>query len=415
MPDIGDEAGQHALRHIADFAEWLLREAASKMPGIEGPSLRSRTADRTREIRENTPDELAMPDDPDARLDVDGVPCAVMCAADRDELDYIVGCLERENVEFSLTPDLSRPECDPASAEPGEDGLYRAYVPDREPAATIHAPGSRVDHVLVGSRAGRTLLSQASEDLAGLVERTSYARVTERLGAAAALAEGAGSVPEARLETGAPGNVTFAFETVGWDRDGRIVADWLADAGVPCASKRVGDGAVRFEIAPEHVEAARETVGSLVEHAHIEPSRFRGISPASLAGEDVVLRREVPDGAAAERIGALLDEARIRHSRTPLPSGGSEFAVSAADAAERGFALPRSKGEIGEALERIEASRRRTRAEAAPARVPLPKAAAERRPSEKPTPAKDERRARRVAREIAKSAPSRAIGRERRR
>lgn len=403
MPDAGDEAGREAWNQSIDFLRWLAGASARALgTDVSLPNRARRAIERIRESesRTNVDDQL---------FDVDGTPCHEACAADRDEIEYLAAVLDANDVEYVVSPDaIDDPaaDIDISSIEPDSDGLYRIWVPDREPAATIHAPFSSNDHILIGSREGYTLFSEAPQEVRDMVFDHSYSRATSKLGVLSACAEGA-ALPSAEAVAGRRDNAVIEFETVSWDRSGSILTEALNVRGVSFVSSR-GKDSITLEIPRQHAAAALEVIEGLCAHvAGLSARRFAGISDleSKAKSQDVILTRTVQGRSACDATRAALDAEGVAYEfdYDGLADEG-RFAISATQAASRDFKIPTSAERIREALGKsaaraaaVESAMR----EASPVKGFSEQAEriARETSRQKSTPAADEQRARKSARD----------------
>lgn len=312
--DAGDEAATELSRAAKDMAQAFLRflETSARTTGGKGGlDLAGRAADFIESMRLEREGAAQAEADGDGRAE--GGPDGggrrlpehrVMCAADLEELSWLSRELAEAGLEHYFDPQgmldpVAREDAAPfdpgepgsSAPEPGADGLFRIYLPDREPAASIHAPFSSKDRVLVSSREGYNLLQDAEPDMVWLIDSFSRDETEGRAAMGFSCSEAGGSdlVPEVDFDPSSADNVRMDFVTVKWDREADIIEDNLAKLGIPFAKEPIGSEMQRFSLHPGHAAAAKQLIDGLSEHVTF-------MSPRRVANYD-----ELAEAAAPKR------------------------------------------------------------------------------------------------------------------
>lgn len=206
---------------------------------------------------------------------VDGEECAyeAVYLAPDDERAYLA-MLDEEGIEHIPAVVLG------ASVAPIE-GTTCHILPYRSDAPTIHAPGSRVDHVI-----GRPSLAQVLEarpHLREVIELNGYEFAAQRADLAGAL--GTGAVAASRATGAAP--VRFGVRTLPFDPECSYIRNILKGAGIACALEAVSDDTAWISVDGSQ---APETL-ALIEHQ---------IATAKGVGEDRIIGLDALRAAAEE-------------------------------------------------------------------------------------------------------------------
>ena len=204
MPDAGDDISAAILRDgkqaLLDLVRGLDGGGRSSASGI-----RRRIEDRVAERREAREAEGLLTDEaPDASEDaaVPGTaeaPCELVYLEPEDEKAFLT-MLDEAGVEHIPAESLDWVE------PPLVEGARCHVLPDREPAASIHAPFSRVDHATARSSTGYIRLAEAirrTPDLKELIELQSMEEVLARRDLAATTS-GLAPAPTGRGGGGGP-------------------------------------------------------------------------------------------------------------------------------------------------------------------------------------------------------------------
>lgn len=345
--DAGDEAATELSRAAKDMAQAFLRfleTSARTTGGKDGLDLAGRAADFIERMRLEREGAAQAEADGDGRAE--GGPDGggrrlpehrVMCAADLEELSWLSRELAEAGLEHYFDPQgmldpVAREDAVPfdpdepgsAAPEPGADGLFRIYLPDREPAVSIHAPFSSKDRVLVSSREGYNLLQDAEPDMVWLIDSFSRDETEGRAAMGFSCSEAGGSdlVPEVDFDPSSADNVRMDFLTVKWDREADIIEDNLAKLGIPFAKEPIGSEMQRFSLHPGHAAAAKQLIDGLSEHVvYMSPRRVANYDELAEAAapkrnengktgtREAFVKGVVPDAQAAaivkEELGAV--------------------------------------------------------------------------------------------------------------
>lgn len=267
MPDAGDDISAAILRDgkqaLLDLVRGLDGGGRSSASGI-----RRRIEDRVAERREAREAEGLLTDEaPDASEDaaVPGTaeaPCELVYLEPEDEKAFLT-MLDEAGVEHIPAESLDWVE------PPLVEGARCHVLPDREPAASIHAPFSRVDHATARSSTGYIRLAEAirrTPDLKELIELQSMEEVLARRDLAATTS-GLAPAPTGR------GAVRLQVRTLPFDRECRYFQNLLKGAGVAAACSVAG-GVATFEVDAAQAAAALALVESQMTVANMSPERI---------------------------------------------------------------------------------------------------------------------------------------------
>lgn len=358
MSDAGDEAADALLRELKQFLE---REAS----GLSGDmvdaiaeffgSLKRHASDGQDDLRL---DDRAGAIEPDIEADLEqiagsatGTPCVVAYCEDLEAAEFLSTELTKAGVDNCFSPedvDLSEEARSHLEPMKGESGLYEIYIPDREPALSIHMPFSKIDHAIVGSAQGYTLWRDAGEELHALVAMFSAERTAKRLATQAACVEAALEVEKASFAVGNPDNLKIAFRTVEWDRDASILTGNLKELGIGYDVQRLSEGKVSIEVAEEHASAVKQLADHAIESWGIDKKRFENYDEIERRAQEISARDEymtarLSDPDAYNRVKAALDEQGIAYDAR-LTADGKESVITVArkELAAKGFDMERA-------------------------------------------------------------------------
>lgn len=397
--DAGDEAATELSRAAKDMAQAFLRflETSARTTGGKGGlDLAGRAADFIERMRLEREEAAQAEEDGDDRGRAEGEPDRsggrlpehrVMCAADLEEVSWLSRELAKAGLEHYFDPQdmldpVAREDAAPfdpdepgsAAPEPGADGLFRIYLPDREPAVSIHAPFSSKDRVLVSSREGYNLLRDAEPDMIWLIDSFSRHEAEGRTAMGLSCSEAGGSnlLPEVEFDPASADNVRMDFVTVKWDREAAIIADNLAKLGIPFAKEPVGSEMQRFSLHPGHAAAAKQLIDGLSEHVvYMSPKRVANYDELAEAAapkrnendeagtRKAIVKGVVPDAQAAAIVKEELRAAGIDYESYIDKATGDESIVVAARDIDANRAKLREAASSLPAVKRTAADRNR--------------------------------------------------------
>lgn len=358
--DTGDEAAQEIYRDMQQSAEKLIRWLIARSGSLSAHV--SSINDRARKLKESRLADLASLEE-EERAACAGAPCPtkVLYAGDAAEVDRLASFLDDEGIEYYLRLDDIPAEapCDERSyradqglgadnaaiskrpselAERGPCGTYKIYLPDRPyPGGVFDA----IQELITGESALSpdephpicNRLASLPEDLReDIFSHHSLATALEH----AAMSRACGLTlqtdsPQVVKDflPGAKGNFTMRIETVQWDRDAQLVADWLDKAGIPSQNRMVSESVAEVEIARANAPYAIDVIDAISDNVrmfnHDRVMNFDELKDAAFGRADdmtEILQADVPQAAAP-------------FIKEQLRQAGVDFAAIAA--AEEGF------------------------------------------------------------------------------
>ncbi len=422
MPDAGDEIGEVFESKTVEFLEILGK-------GVAGSYSRRTIVNNygVAEAAEEAHAELDAHALEEAESAADaGLPCEVCCAESAEDAAALANELSEQGVElhFDLADALGEPvyaadaaTASPASElEPGADGIYRIYLPRRE------AEEARA--------LGYVPLDEA-EGVGDLLAANSLSEARQRLAVERACSEAAAKAAPALASELSPFSETLDFETVSWDREGKIVSRCLDALGVPCERAAIAPDAVRFTFNAAHAPAVKAVADELVGRVRgIDQRRFPNYDALAQAAKQETQR--VIRDPSFSRIFVSQDQAA--ECFAALDACGIGYEAIAAEGA-KGYEvvvdeLSVDEGKIESYQRYVADARGAGRAAPAPSRASVAEARAEldargaktlrrsevadrARDAAPPTPAADEKHFKELARHVPSHEAARATSRSR--
>lgn len=263
--DAGDDFIEETKRTIMEIMQYMRYASMGHQGGGHGGFPELNRHSKSKDKNQSDRPERAKLEGIEKEADLPALqerPDMIVVANNVDDAQFLASVMNRNKLEYTLLKERG-------------DGAFVFTLPDRDrlDEISIHAPFSKVDHIIKPSENPHTTLREMADinpDVISLLKQFEIKRPNAIL----ADAQDSPFMHEAHkvaFVPGAPENFKFDFPTVEWDRDAEILTDFFDQKGIPYTMLHLDQETVQFSFHPDSAKDVKNVVDFHLNH---EPSKM---------------------------------------------------------------------------------------------------------------------------------------------